>query len=651
MKNSKWCWLNILFICLATSVGSALAQQDMEIERTWPPISCQMDMGGGISLAASPKIENKRLTRVTLAFTHDPNIELRVFPTRIAFYALPDGKPIQPTSHIKLRPQVDSSGRMSDAIEFTFLSAGLVKNFAFAFRESAIVQIAEGRRTPVNSNLGSRRLMDVASVLNLKAEATVSHPCPTGLPGWKPKELLERRLVSQDLENGLEAAVEVLSEADIAPPENLILAAMNLWRNGRGEEAAFWLAAGIYRATYSGKTSLGYGYYMAMTIPVLEHARSVPKLWANSLKKAVLWDDKTFAQWEQEQDDVNKNRADWMKKRAYQREDTLAYAKLLLADPKAPALAEIFPISAANPLRQALEGKNAETALNIVRSKANDLNRQYPYDSSYLHLAASQGNLDLIVAMIDQGAKTEATDRLGNTPLGWARDAATIQTLLDKGANVNAPQGLDRQTLLFRLISSGTRQGLMEKEKDTVGARIAVLVKHGADVNIGDAYGRTPLHIAAASGDITLMSILVDHGANVNAVTNIGQDRELGNTPLAMAKNVETATFLVKNGASLQPTDGDAPLLYAVKSGNVELVKLLLEMGSDPNVIGGGRKFNALCYAIATKDLAHLTIAELLIKNGANVNATVRDGTMLQMTKKYRNDALEKLLREARATE
>jgi ankyrin repeat protein len=648
MKNGKWCWVNKLCFFLSISVGNAFAQNDMEIERTWPPITCYMDLGRGVSLTASPKIKNNRLTTVTMAFAHRQNMGLRVLPTRIAFYSLPDGKSIQPTSQRKLHPELESSGRVSDAIEFTFSSTGPIKNVAFAFDESAIVQIEEGSRRSVETRFGSLRLMDVAGVLN--SAVTVRPSCPTGLLGWKPKELLERRLVSQNLQTGLEAAEDVLREADIAPPENLILAALHLWRSGRGEEAAFWLAAGIYRASYSGNKGLGYGYYMAMTIPVLEHARSVPKLWANSLQKAIQWDDKTFAQWEDEQERSDKNRADWMKKRTYQREDTLAYAKLLLADPKAPALDAVFPISASNPLRQALVEKDAEIALNIVRSKAIDLNRQYPYDSSYLHLAASQGYLELIATMIDQGAKTEATDYLGNTPLGWARDSATIQTLLNKGANVNAPQGLDRQTLLLRLISSGTQQGLMEKEKDTLGGRIAQLLKYGADVNIGDAYGRTPLHIAAASGDIALMSLLIDHGANVNAVTSIGKDRELGNTSLAMVKNVEAAALLINNGASLQPMGGDAPLLYAVKSGNVELVKLLLDRGSDPNGTGGELKFNTLYYAIASKDLAHLTIAELLIKNGANVNASVHEETMLQWAKKYRNGAMEKLLREAGAT-
>lgn len=57
---------------------------------------------------------------------------------------------------------------------------------------------------------------------------------------------------------------------------------------------------------------------------------------------------------------------------------------------------------------------------------------------------------------------------------------------------------------------------------------IQMLIEYGADVNVKDVKGRTPLHIVAASKpSIEKMELLIDNGAGVNAVDNEGK------TPLA----------------------------------------------------------------------------------------------------------------------
>ena len=47
--------------------------------------------------------------------------------------------------------------------------------------------------------------------------------------------------------------------------------------------------------------------------------------------------------------------------------------------------------------------------------------------------------------------------------------------------------------------------------------------EHGADVNLPDAWGYTPLHYAAVRGDNTLIEYLVSKGANVKAISRMGQ--------------------------------------------------------------------------------------------------------------------------------
>ena len=66
---------------------------------------------------------------------------------------------------------------------------------------------------------------------------------------------------------------------------------------------------------------------------------------------------------------------------------------------------------------------------------------------------------------------------------------------------------------------------------------IQLLIDYGADVNVKDAKGRTPLHIVAATKpSIDKMELLIDNGTDVNAVDNEGK------TPLAYVLQGTPAT-------------------------------------------------------------------------------------------------------------
>ena len=46
-----------------------------------------------------------------------------------------------------------------------------------------------------------------------------------------------------------------------------------------------------------------------------------------------------------------------------------------------------------------------------------------------------------------------------------------------------------------------------------------IIVEVGGDIHLADYYGRTPLHVAAASDHHDMVAFLIANGANVNAVT------------------------------------------------------------------------------------------------------------------------------------
>ena len=129
---------------------------------------------------------------------------------------------------------------------------------------------------------------------------------------------------------------------------------------------------------------------------------------------------------------------------------------------------------------------------------------------------------------------------------------------------------------------SDTPEGTLFKAVWT--ADISTLRDMNIDVNLKDAVGRTPLHIAAEKGDIRTAMFLIENGADVN-----GTDTN-GNTPLIFiinkTGNLEIAKRFVEKGAAVntQNRTGETALMYAAWLGYTDIVEFLLESHADPTL-------------------------------------------------------------------
>lgn len=121
--------------------------------------------------------------------------------------------------------------------------------------------------------------------------------------------------------------------------------------------------------------------------------------------------------------------------------------------------------------------------------------------------------------------------------------------------------------------------------KDRNGDKATELVgKPGSTiVNTRDAAsGETALHIVVARRDVTWLGFLLAKGANPNVTDN------KGDTPLMAAVQLrftDGATYLISNGASIDKANdnGETPLIRAVQLRDVGLVRLLVTQGANPD--------------------------------------------------------------------
>ncbi|KAA8896396.1 ankyrin repeat-containing domain protein [Sphaerosporella brunnea] len=158
---------------------------------------------------------------------------------------------------------------------------------------------------------------------------------------------------------------------------------------------------------------------------------------------------------------------------------------------------------------------------------------------------------------------------------------------------------------------------------------VQLLLDCGADVNAGLSSGNnwssntgtTPLHIAARVGSPEMIQLLIEYGADVYAVASI-----TGRTPLHIAcarGDAEIIRLLILNGAPIHSSTKNRILYICSSLDRVAIVHMLLEYGGDVNATSGEANNKTLLHRAAggSRNRGSPKMVELLIKCGADVAA------------------------------
>jgi ankyrin repeat protein len=127
--------------------------------------------------------------------------------------------------------------------------------------------------------------------------------------------------------------------------------------------------------------------------------------------------------------------------------------------------------------------------------------------------AAEENNLPEVSRLLSVGADVNAEDRYGNTPLHLACTNGIVQVvveLLQHGSDVDAKDNGDWTPLHYACYKGHV-------------VVVQALLSRGANTELKDREGDTPLHMASLTDHLAVVKVLLAAGANILAANNLGR--------------------------------------------------------------------------------------------------------------------------------
>ncbi|WP_439556768.1 ankyrin repeat domain-containing protein [Dyadobacter sp.] len=271
---------------------------------------------------------------------------------------------------------------------------------------------------------------------------------------------------------------------------------------------------------------------------------------------------------------------------------------------------------------------------------------------TYLHWAASRGNVEIMEYLVSKGAKADVIDSHGSTPLNFAAGAGQANTkvyeiCIANGANLKKDLNHDGANALLLAVAN---------DKDLTLTNY--FVSKGLDLKSTDAAGNNAFSYAARGGNIEVLKALLQKGvpANPTAMLMAAQGSRRGANPIEVYKYLESlnikpnvtakngqnalhsvvrrpkqdeiVTYFLSKGVDVNQADEDGNTVFMnAAASNPDTATLALLAPKVKNINQANQK-GATALAMAVRGNSPAVVSYLLSK-GADVNASDKNGDNL----------------------
>lgn len=303
-------------------------------------------------------------------------------------------------------------------------------------------------------------------------------------------------------------------------------------------------------------------------------------------------------------------------------------------------------------LLDALLLEDIAPARRLVRNA--DLRARGPQGETALMLAAREGDLFIVQALLDRGMDVNATSVDGFTALMFANGGCPYVSQMGARRWLTFGRKPGREKVAQVLLARGADLNARDKYGETAlhwaieldnEAVVRTLLKSGADPSQKNGYGDTLVEFAIDKSGVSVIRLLLDAIAGAPPTRNYYSDL-LNRAAMRVHFPPEIVTLLLDKGADVNigMDDGGTPLMGAAYSGTPAGVKKLLDKGAKINATDENGT-TALMLAAASNTEA---VIRLMLARGADVHQKNRQGeTALDFAK--RRAAIVKLLQQAGA--
>ena len=261
----------------------------------------------------------------------------------------------------------------------------------------------------------------------------------------------------------------------------------------------------------------------------------------------------------------------------------------------------------------------------------------------HLIVAVQAGDLGLARQVLNQGADPNAL----------------LQAMQGSTRTPDADEEQQSITKSTALVEAASRGSLKRGGPDWRGylKLVVLLLERGANPDLPDSRGVTPLMAAACGGHVEVLRQLIEHGATLNPLLPVlsadGDEHNIQSTALIWAAEhgqLEAVTLLLDRGAdpNLADVESLTPLMAAARSDELEVLQLLIESGASLDIEDCDIYWTAFHYACIHENPG---CVEALVQAGCDVTIQCDEGlTGKELAEEYgRTEVVNCLTRMAKA--